>query len=124
MTTQRANSRPAGGTVSPIAVVQAAIERCLETEAALLCRTDMNDRQRADRAMKLSQVADDAATWWAVLAGHVYDRPADLPSVFGVAAIAGKRQAESSARFWAETAQFWQDRANGRARDDDAGSAA
>jgi hypothetical protein len=81
------------------------------------------DAEHAVRARKLAVIAGWRARWWDVLArwlpsgeGH------PIPLVFATAAIQAAASARDDARFWRETADDWQARAEHRPTSDAAGA--
>ncbi len=102
-------------------MAQRAIYRCLDEQQELLHRHGLNDRQRAERARSMAELADVRRTWWAVLTRHAFGNSSTIPLIYGRAAVIAEQQAESDARFWRETAQFWRDRAAGLPGDDGTG---
>lgn len=72
--------------------------------------------EHAVRAARLAVIYARCERWWRVLGETACH--SDLPPVVMLAAIEAEASALSSARFWAETAEYWQAKADGLDEDD------
>ena len=99
-------------------VVEAGIGRCESDREAALGLPAGNHVELAHRAEQLASVAEREQSWWAMLAGWVRRPDSGLSPVFAMAVTAAQDQAGSDRMFWAETARYWQHRAEGRSHED------
>ncbi len=66
--------------------------------------------EHAAYSARLAMIAARTAGWWGVLANHTY-ADHDTDSLYGRAALSARAHALTSARFWVDQAQKWQDHA-------------
>lgn len=116
-TEQMTSTRP--GVAGLVEQAQRALYLLDETQRAVPVATTVADR--AARAEQLAELYRQRRDWWERLAAWVYSPAGDVPLIFGKAAYEAAEAARSDVRFWTETAQFWRDRAAGRAADDGTG---
>jgi len=72
--------------------------------------------EHAVRAARLAVIYARCEHWWRLLGAAAC--LSDLPPVVTLAAIEAEASAHSSARFWAETAEYWRAKADGLDEDD------
>ncbi len=74
-----------------------------------------------ERAEAMAELCQRRQRLWEQLGEWVYGPSGTVPLMFGQAVLAAAEAEASHARFWTETAGFWQARANGLPGDDGTG---
>jgi len=102
--------------------VAAAIDACDAEQRAALDMPRHTDWENVARASRLALICARTAGWWRVLARETYRYPHPHSRLFGQAVISAEHTERDRARFWRESAQDWQARAECRPTSDAAGA--
>ncbi|SFO37798.1 hypothetical protein SAMN05216207_104915 [Pseudonocardia ammonioxydans] len=112
---------PAATVVSVSRLVQAGLRRISRAIIGLAAAPAGDSLGHAARARRLAELHARRARWWAVLERDTA-RHLDVPLVFVEAVVIARCDAEREVRFWSETAEDWQARADRRPTSEVAGA--
>lgn len=119
---RHAHTQTGPGAVVPVTrLADAGLNRAATAIAHISALRPTDDLGHAARARRLAELHARRARWWAVLQRATI-AGLDVPTVYLRAVVIAGIDAEDTARFWRDTAEDWQARAEHRPTSDLAGA--